>query len=629
MDARMLRYYSQELSYMREMGTEFAAAFPKIAARLALDATEVADPYVERLLEGFSFLSARVRLKLDAEFPRFTQHLLECVYPHYLAPTPSMAIVQMTPAMTEGSLAAGFTVPRGTVLRGQIPRGEVTACQFRTAHELPLWPVELVEARYVPFAPDLPLNTLPLAEPVQAVLRLRLRAATPHTFQQIAMDRLNLFLAAGDEVALKLYELILGSGLGVLVGPPARPLPWFEWLGREAIQPVGFAREQALIPYTTRSFSGYRLLHEYFAFPERFRFVELAGLRRALARHAGEEIELAIPLARSDGALGALVDKTAFALHCTPAINLFSRHADRIHVSDQQAEHHVVVDRTKPMDFEVYSVEHVVGYSEGLEAEQEFRPFYASVDADGAQPAHGYFTIRREPRALSERQRRDGARTSYLGSEVSLSLVDMRETPYSGTLRQLAVDVLVTNRDLPLLMPVGSDRDFSLAISAPVEGIRCLRGPSRPRPAVVDGEIPWRLTSHLSLNYLTVADLDEEHGATALREFLELYADLVDADMPDAASRRQAQGVRRVAVSPRTRRLPAPGPIVFGRGLEIRMTVDETAFAGASAFLLGAVLEQVFARLASMNTFTELVLVSERRGEIKRWPPRMAARQLV
>ena len=629
MDARMLRYYNQELAYMREMGAEFAAAFPKIAARLALDATEVADPYVERLLEGFSFLSARVRLKLDAEFPRFTQHLLECVYPHYLAPTPSMAIVQFTPAMTEGSLATGFTVPRGTLLRGQIPRGEVTACQFRTAHELTLWPIEITEARYVPFAPDLPLNTLRLAEPVQAVLRLKLRAAAPFTFDQLAMDRLTLFLSGGDEVALKLHELILGSGLGVFVAPPARPAPWFEWLGRDAIQPVGFARDQALIPYTTRSFSGYRLLHEYFAFPERFRFVELAGLRKALARHSGDEIELAIPLARSDGALGALVDRGGFALHCTPAINLFSRRADRIHVSDQQAEHHVVVDRTKPMDFEVYGVERVVGYSEGLDAEREFRPFYASVDADGVLPAHGYFAMRREPRALSERQRRDGARTSYIGSEVSLSLVDAREAPYSETLRQLAVDVLVTNRDLPLLMPVGSDRDFSLAISAPVEGIRCLRGPSRPRPAILDGEIPWRLTSHLSLNYLTVADLDEQQGATALREFLELYADLVDADMPDAISRRQSQGIRRVSVTPRTRRLPAPGPIVFGRGLEIRVTVDETSFAGASAFMLGAVLEQVFARLASMNTFTELVLVSERRGEIKRWPPRMAARQLV
>jgi len=630
MDPRMLRYYNQELAYMREMGAEFAAAFPKIAARLALDATEVADPYVERLLEGFSFLSARVRLKLDAEFPRFTQHLLECVYPHYTAPTPSMAIIQFTPAMTEGSLTEGFTVPRGTVLRGQIPRGEVTACQFRTAHDLTLWPIDVVDARYAPFAPDIPLNTLGLTEPVQAILRLRLRAAAPLTFDQIAMDRLNLFLSAGDDIALKLYELILGSGLGVFVAPPARPAPWFEWLGRNAIQPVGFARAQALIPYSTRSFSGYRLLHEYFAFPERFRFVELVGLRKALARHAdGEEIELAIPLARADGTLGALVDRGAFTLHCTPAINLFSRRADRIHVTDQQAEHHVVVDRTKPMDFEVYGVERVIGYGEGLEAEQEFRPFYASVDADGERPSHGYFTVRREPRALSERQRRDGPRSSYMGSEVSLSLVDTREAPYSGTLRQLAVDVLVTNRDLPLLMPVGTDRDFTLAISAPVEGIRCLRGPSRPRSAILDGEIPWRLTSHLSLNYLTVADLNEEQGAVALREFLELYADLIDADTPDAISRRQTQGIRRVAVTPRTRRLPAPGTIVFGRGLEIRLTVDETSFAGASAFLLGAVLEQVFARLASMNTFTELVLVSERRGEIKRWPPRMAERQLV
>jgi type VI secretion system protein ImpG len=392
---------------------------------------------------------------------------------------------------------------------------------------------------------------------------------------------------------------------------------------------VGFAREQALIPYTTRSFSGYRLLHEYFAFPERFRFVELAGLRKALTRHGGDEIELVIPLARSDGALGALVDKAGFALHCTPAVNLISRHADRIHVSDQQAEHHVVVDRTKRWTSRCTPSSTSWATAKGWRRSGSFARSTRRSTRTESIPRTATSRCGASPAALSERQRRDGSRTSYMGSEVSLSLVDSREAPYSETLRQLAVDVLVTNRDLPLLMPVGSDRDFSLAISAPVDGIRCLRGPSRPRAAILDGEIPWRLTSHLSLNYLTVADLDEDQGATALREFLELYADLVDADMPDAISRRQTHGVRRVSVTPRTRRLPAPGPIVFGRGLEIRVTVDETSFAGASAFLLGAVLEQVFARLASMNTFTELVLVSERRGEIKRWPPRMAARQLV
>jgi len=355
--------------------------------------------------------------------------------------------------------------------------------------------------------------------------------------------------------------------------------------------------------------------------------VDLVGLKRALSRHGGEEIELAIPVARGDPALASLVDKDGFALHCAPVINLFPRRADRIQVTDQQAEHHVVVDRTRPMDFEVHTVERVTGYGEGADALQEFRPFYAAIDADVG--ANAYFTARREPRALSETQRRDGTRTGYIGSEVFLSLVDAREAPYSGRIRQLAVEVLVGNRDLPLLMPVGSDADFTMGVSAPVEGVRCLRGPVAPRPAVADGEIAWRLINHLSLNYLTVTELDEKDGAAALRERLLLYADLADADVADALSRRQAQGIRRVAVTPRTRRVPVAGPIVFARGLEFRVTVDETSFAGGSAFLLGAVLDQFLARLASMNTFTELVLMSETRGEIKRWPPRIAARQNI
>jgi type VI secretion system protein ImpG len=568
MDPRMLQYYNQELQYIREMGAEFAARFPKIAARLALDSVEVADPYVERLLEGFSFLSARVRLKLDAEFPRFAQHLLGVAYPHYLSPTPAMTIAQFVPTVADPALAGGFVMPRGTVLRGQMPRGEVTACQFRTAHPVTLWPIELVEARYQPLAPDLPLNTLRLAEPIRGVVRLRLRTATGLPFQQIALDRLNLFLGGADDIALKLYELILGSGLGVLVAPPARPVPWFEWLGGEAIQPVGFETDQALIPYTSRSFSGYRLLHEYFAFPERFRFIELGGLRKALSRHGGDEIEVAVPLARGEAALGPHVERGSFALHCTPVINLFRRRSDR-------------------------TVERVLGYGEGVEAQREFRPFYASVDAEDRESADAYFTVRREPRALSETQRRDGARTGYIGSEVFLSLVDAREAPYSSDIRQLAVEVLATNRDLPLLMQAGGDAEFSLAESAPVDSVRCLRSPSRPRSAIPEGEMAWRLINHLSLNYLTVTDLGDEQGAAALRELLELYADLVDADAADALSRRQVLGVRRVAVTPRTR------------------------------------IEHFFGRLASMNTFTELVLVSETRGEIRRWPPRMAARQLV
>ena len=394
MDPRMLRYYSQELSYMREMGAEFAGQFPKIAARLALDATEVADPYVERLLEGFSFLAARVRLKQDAEFPRFTQHLLEMAYPHYLAPTPAMAIAQFVPTMTEGGLASGFVIPRGTALRGQMPRGEQTACQFRTAHDVTLWPIEVAGG------PLRASGARPAAEHAAAGgagARGPASAAAHGRLAPVPADRpgppepVPGGWRRGRPQALRADRSAAASASSWR-RPPA-PCPGSSGSGARRSSRWASQSNQALIPYTGRSFSGYRLLHEYFAFPERFRFVELVGLRKALARHPGDEIDVVIPLARGDATLGPLVDQASFALHCTPAINLFPRHSDRIHVTDQQAEHQVVVDRTKPMDFEVYAVERVTGYGDGVEAEQEFRPFYASVDADepgsGAGLLHG------------------------------------------------------------------------------------------------------------------------------------------------------------------------------------------------------------------------------------------------
>ena len=143
MHPRLLEYYNQELGHIREMGAEFAREFPKIAARLSMEGLEVADPYVERLLEGFAFVASRTQLKLDAEFPRFTQHLLEIVYPHYLAPTPAMMIVEFQPRAGDPALGEGVAVPRGSALRSVIPKGEQTACEFRTAHDVTLWPIEL------------------------------------------------------------------------------------------------------------------------------------------------------------------------------------------------------------------------------------------------------------------------------------------------------------------------------------------------------------------------------------------------------------------------------------------------------------------------------------------------------
>lgn len=625
MDTRLLRYYNQELQHLRELGGEFAREFPKIAGRLGLEGLECADPYVERLLEGFSFLTARVQLKMDDEFPRFSQNLLEIVYPHYLAPTPSMAVVQFQPDPTEGSLEKGFVIPRASELRSILGKGDQTPCEYRTGHEVTLWPLELSEAHY--FAGREPVAHLELPElgRVRAGVRLLLRTTLPDlAIGKLALERLPLFLHGGDALPGRLYEQLLANVVLLVARPGERPAPWHETIAGNAVRRLGFADEQALLPCPPASFQGYRLLQEYFAFPQRFLFVEAGGLGPAVRRCAGRELELLILFDRADPVLENAVSAANFGLFCAPAVNLFAKRADRIHLSNQTAEQHLVVDRTRPMDFEVAQVTGVTGI--GVEnEEQEFLPFYASYDRLSQRDQRSFYTMRRLPRLLSNHQRRHGPRSSYVGSEVYLSLVDADEAPYRGSLRQLAVATLCTNRDLPLHMPVGrGDTDFTLASGAPVRAIRCLAGPSRPRASHAHGDTAWRLISHLSLNYLSIADSDARQGAAALRELLALYGDLADD-----AVRKQIDGVCSVRTTPINRRAPVPGPIAFARGLEVAVLLDESAFAGAGIFTLGAVLDQFFAKYVSINAFTETVVQSTERGEIMRWPARIGRRHTL
>jgi type VI secretion system protein ImpG len=625
MDPRLLQYYGQELSYIRELGGEFAREFPKVAGRLGLETFECSDPYVERLLEGFAFLAARVHLKIDDEFPRFTQHLLEILYPHYLAPIPSMGIVQLSPNLNESVLAQGYRVPRGSSLRSVLGRGDQTACEYRTAHDVMLWPLEIAKAEYTGYVGD--LGELQLRGRPRAALRFTLKATAGLKISELSLDNLTLFLRGSDELPARLYEQLFGHCLGVIVRPTARPTPWQHLSDEAPIVPVGFEDDEGLLPYGPRSFQGYRLLQEYFAFPARYLFAKLQGLAGGMSRCEAHEVEVLILTDAHEPSLDGVVNGQHFALHCTPAVNLFPRRADRIHLSEATHEYHVVPDRTRPMDFEVHSVREVVGFGSSAEVKQPFHPFFAWNDqtADGEAPA--YYTIQRQPRALSTRQRARGARSSYVGSEVFLSLVDADEGPYRPTLRQLAVETTCTNRDLPLHLSLGQGRtDFTLDSGAPVESIRCLTGPSPPRPSHAYGDLGWRLISHLSLNYLSLVDVDDGAGqkAQALRELLSLYADLTDA-----GARKQIDGIRATACAGITRSLPVPGPTTFGRGMEVTLTCDETAFEGSGAFLLGAVLERFFAKYVSLNSFTETVLRTNQRGEIMRWQTRAGRRKIL
>ncbi len=627
MDPRMLEYYNRELQHLREVGGEFAGEFPKIAGRLGLDQFECADPYVERLLEGFAFLAARVQLKIDSEFPRMTQHLLEMVYPHYLSPMPSMAVVQFQPDRDEGSLNAGFTIPSGSVIRSRTAAGEQTACEYRTRGDVTLWPIEIIEAEY--FTRDVASVPIPNVPKVKAGVRLKLQTTAGLKFSEIALDRLKIFLRGVGETVMRLYEQIHANTLAVAVRPGgAGPKsPWTNVLPASSIWPVGFRDEEALLPYSPQSFQGYRLLQEYFAFPQRYNFFELTGLGPSVRQCTGKELEILLLFDRVNTPLENAVDQGVFALSCTTAINLFPKRADRIHLTNKRSEHHVVPDRTRPLDLEVYSITGVSGFGANPVDEQFFRPFYSTDEIMSRSEASAYYTVHRQPRAMSARQQHRGLRTSYLGSEVFLSLVDSQEAPYRHELRQLAVNTLCTNRDLPLQIPLGLAKgDFTMVDSAPVDIIRCVAGPTRPRPSAITprNETAWRVISHLSLNYLSLMDSDDHQGT---RRFGNCSSFM--RRPRSRPSKSKSKACASVRSRPCTRRIPHPGPIAFGRGQEISLTLDEAAFEGSGVYLLGAVCEQFFARYSSINSFTETRLFTTDRGEIAQWKPRSGLRQTL
>ena len=624
MDPLLLKYYNRELQFIREMGGEFAEEFPNIAGRLGLTAFECADPYVERLLEGFAFLAARVQLKMDAGFPRFTQHLLEMVYPNYLAPMPSMAILQLAPDLNDPSLQNGVVIPRGAQLRSQIGKGEQTACNYSTAQDVTLWPLQITDAEYLAGASAVANLGISGRPGMKAGLRLRLRSTAGLQFSHLALDRLIIYLR-GDAAAVPLYEQFLANTLDCVLQSGRRPAPRGVSIGASAIAPMGFDDRQALLPPTPRTFRGYRFLQEYFAFPERFLFIEVTGLQPAIRRCENSDLDLVFLFDRVHAQLADTLDVACFNLFCTPAVNLFSKGADRIHVTPRTTEYHVVPDRNRPMDFEVYGVTEVLGFGPRAEPEVEFLPFYEVRDRTAYGQRQAYYTLYRELRRLSTQQRRYGTRSSYIGSETFISLVDAKEAPFSGSLKQLGLQLLCTNRDLPLHMPVGAgSTDFTLQTGAPVESIRCLTGPTRPRASNYRKETAWQVISHLALNYLSLIDSDREEGAAALRRILMLYADTAEPTV-----QKQIDGLLTIRSQPVIRRIDLPGPISFGRGLELCLRFDESAFEGSGVFLLGSVLEQFFARYVSINAFTETVIESTDRGEIMRWPARIGTRHTI
>lgn len=618
MDPRLLRHYNDELAYLREAAREFGEEHESVAGRLGLKTPTDPDPYVERLLEGVAFLGARVQLKLADQYPEFTSHLLHAIQPHYLAPMPSICIAGFEPKQGEQNLLTGYNVPRGTQLVATTP--ENAPVTFRTGHDVTMWPLEIVEAEYLSTRAAVAAHAGSGDVRAEAGLRLRFAATAGADLAKIRVKDLPLHLHGAEAVPNELYRQIIGETLAVLARSvdDAANAPW---MSLPLPEQVGFEDDEALLPAEQRSFRGYRLLSEYFACPERFLFARLKGLDRAF-RASPRMCEVVLLFSRTSPSLARAVDKGNFKLFATPAINLFEKQLDRVQVRPTDHELHVIPDRTRRHDFEVFRLQEVKAYArENLEP-RTVAPLYAfgALLYDWREAL--FYSTQLRPRRLSTRERRLRRRSEYVGTDTWISLASPGDASRLDDVHELSVRALVTNRELPELLAFRGDQHFTVS-GVPTRAVTVLRAPTRPRPPLGLGDAAWRVIAHLTPNYATLAPEDHD-DPSALRDHLALYG-----QQDEAALRRQIDGVLAIRSNKVMRRVPGLDRMALARGHRIRIKLDDAAFDKSGMFVFTAVLERFLAEFASINSFTECHFHSPNEGDVAQWPPRMGRRHTI
>ena len=604
-------YYERELIYIRQFAQDFARLYPAAAGRLLLEPNRSVDPHVERLIEGFALLAGRVHQKLDDEFPELTESTLGVLYPHYLAPVPSMAIVQFELDHERGQFPDGFRLDRGSKLRST-PVADV-ACRFRTGYPVTLWPIEVAEAKVLtaPFPPGLP----PSPPGTAAALRLRLECQGGAKFADHAkLDRLRFYLGGDGPMVATLYEALFTHALQVVLQVPGVfDRPWVVLDPADVLTQVGFGQDEGILPYPDQSFLGYRLLTEFFAFPSKFLFVDLLGLDHVRDLGATDKVDVVIFLDRSSSSIEQGVDRNTFRLGCTPIVNLFEQTAEPMALTQTRHEYRIVPDVASPHGMEVYSVDSVVGTDPVARVATDYLPFYSF--------RHG--TSRETNRAYWQSTRGPSTREDDRGTEVYLRLVDLDFHPKLPAESTLVIRTTCTNRDLAgRLHHAGEQLSFGLESAAPLARIRCLRLPTAPiRPPARRG-LQWRLISHLNLNHLSLAG---DHGREALQELLRLY-DTTDGgggESVGVVNRQIIEGIVEVTSRRVVGRIETPESSGFCRGLEVTIVLDEKRYVGTGAFLFASVLERFLGLYVSINSFVQLVArTNGADAPLKTWPPR-------
>lgn len=609
----LLYYYERELTFLRGMGAEFAAAYPKVASRLLLEPSKCEDPHVERLLEAFAFLAARVHLKIDDDFPEISEALLDVVYPQYIRPIPSMSLVEFQLDPEQGKLTTGLPIPRGSQLYSKLVGG--VPCKFKTCYDTTLWPVTVHGVQWL--TPDQLRPPVRAGEAV-AALRLQLHCLPDVRFDALGLETLRLHLSGEGGISFTLYELLCNNCTGILVrdttaGGAQRPVV----LPPTALQPVGFGDDEGLLPSPRRAFIGYRLLQEYFTFPEKFLFLDLSGFDAVRAAGFGTSVDvifLISPFERGDRRplLEAGVSAKSIRLGCTPVVNLFPQTSEPILLTQQRHEYEVVPDARRRLSTETFSVDEVVGITPGEAEPLHFEPLYSYRHGTGRSRQELFWCAHRRPTGW----RSDG------GTTVFLSFADLSHRLAHPRADAMTVRLTCFNGDLPSRLPFGDDAgDFELEGGGPLRKIVALVRPTDVIQPPLGKSQLWRLVSQLSLNYLSIVD----GGVEALREMLRLH------NMANTtAGEKQIQAVLSVRSSATVSRVVSEHGLSFARGRRVEIDFDEEQFVGGGVYLFASVLERFLGLYASVNSFCVLSARTQQRKErLREWPPRAGSTVLL
>jgi type VI secretion system protein ImpG len=459
------------------------------------------------------------------------------------------------------------------------------------------------------------------SERPEAGLRLRFEATGGAPFNKINPADLPIYLDGSEAVPGELYRQIIGETIAVVARDPASAGDKASWTSLPLPKQVGFADDQALLPVQQHSFRGYRLLSEFFACPERFLFASLPELGRAFA-NSTKSCDVVLLFSRGSAQLQGAVGPANFKLYATPAINLFEKQLGRVQVNPHDHEYHVIPDRTRPLDFEIFRILDVKAQVKDSVETRPVAPLYAlgALLYDWRDAL--FYVPRLTTRRLSTKEQRLRRRTDYVGTETWISLTSPGNAERIDDIKELAINAFVTNRELPELLTFRGAEHFSVP-DGPVRSVSVFRSPSKPRPPLGLNDAAWRIIAHLTPNYATLAP--EGHDSPSmLRDHLALYG-----RQDDAAMRKQIDGIVSIRSKPVVRRIPGLDRMAVARGTRITLRLDDGSYDNGRMFLFSAVLERFLAEFTTVNSFTECIFETPMEGTLARWPARIGRKHNI